>query len=517
MKKWIIGLLVLSVLPLGAKTLPLSRQTKEEASVYMYFLQAVQAELRGEENRACAYYERALRLAPENKYLRRNLLVCALGQEQTEKAALYADYIDMGENDGEDLAVYAFYKWRTGDFKQARTYYEQALAKSPDDMRTLYQYVLLLTYLDVDLAVEKLQEYKAAYPGMGHVIDYEIGNIYGKRKQWDKAVEYYNLATRQKPDYAEPYLARAEIYEKNSRFFLMLRELELLEATGYESAGMYSRMGSVFVLVKDDEKARSCFQKAKALDPADIPAGYFLALYAERDGDFVASARLLRETSDFQTDAGKWVQVSFYEQRAGDDRAALATLKEAYKRFDKNVEVGYFYGLMLQDAKQYRRAARVLKGVLRTNPQYENARLAYAYALESLGKYKEMEAQVLLVLEQNPKNAAACNLLGFSLADRGVRLEEAREYISRALALDPEDRSFIDSMAWVQYRQGRYAEALDLLEALDAEFIAANPDAAWHLGAVYAALGRTEEAEKYLRSVAAQNKEAAKLLRSLHR
>ncbi len=82
MKKWIIGILLLSVFPLGAKTLPLSRQGKEEASVYMYFLQAVQAELHNEEERACAYYERALRLAPENKYLRRNLLVCDLGQEQ---------------------------------------------------------------------------------------------------------------------------------------------------------------------------------------------------------------------------------------------------------------------------------------------------------------------------------------------------------------------------------------------------------------------------------------------------
>ena len=53
-------------------------------------------------------------------------------------------------------------------------------------------------------------------------------------------------------------------------------------------------------------------------------------------------ARYLRETADFNEDAGKWVQTAFYEQRAGDTARSLDTLKEAYERFDKNVEIGIF-------------------------------------------------------------------------------------------------------------------------------------------------------------------------------
>lgn len=497
-----------------AKDLPLSREGREEAALYMDFMRAAQAELR-EDSKACDYYRKTLARAPQSKYLRRILTVCAVAEGDMAAADGYSSYIEDGENDAEDLAVYAFYSWRKGELARAQQYYEQALEKSPDDLRVLYQYVLLLTYIDPDRAAEKLQEHKANYPSIAHAIDYEIGNIYRRKGQPLKALEYYNSATQTDPEYAEPYLARAEMYEKASQYFLMLHELEQLEKTGYESAAMYSRMASVYVIVKDDARARAYFLKAKALDSGDIPAGYFLALYAEQDGDYAAAARYLRETEDFNEDAGKWVQTAFYEQQSGDMPRALDTLKEAYKRFDKNVEVGYFYALALQDDGQYRRAVRVLKGILNTNPDYEQARLAYAFALESLHKYKDMEEQLRLVLEQNADNAAAYNLLGYSLAQRNERLDEAEQLVTRALSLSPGDRAFADSLAWVYYRKGEYQKALDLLEGLDNEFINANADVSYHLGAVYAALGMTQQALPYLQQAAPGIKDAAKLLKCL--
>ena len=498
------------------KTLPLSPQGKAQAALYLDFLQAAQAEVRLEEN-YCDQYRSLLPRAPQDKYLLRLLMVCALSQDNIEEAEQYISYIEQGDNSAEDWSVYAFYLWRKGRLKEAQETYEKALAAAPDDLRILYQYVLLLTYIDPDRAAEKLQEHKENYPSIAHVIDYEIGNIYRRRRQPLKALEYYNAATRQDPTYPEPYLARAEMYEKASQFFLMLHELESLESIGYESAAMYSRMGSVYVLVRDDARAKDYFQKAKTLEPADIPAGYFLALYAEQEGDFLKAAHYLRETADFAQDAGKWLQVAFYQQQAGQMKEALSTLKEAYKRFEQNVEIGYFYALALQDSGKNRQAVRVLKRILQTNASYEQARLAYAFALESLGKYKEMEEQLRLVLEQNPQNAAAYNLLGFSLADRNERLEEAQELITKALEIQPQDRAFIDSLAWVYYRQGNYDQALKLLGSLDEDFINNNADVAYHLGAVYAALGKPEQAKPYLERASQENREAKNLLKKLPR
>lgn len=499
---------------LSAKSLPISKQGQQEADLYLDFMAAAQAEVRQDPD-YCAAYRRLLPRVPQSRYLRRILTVCALSAGEVEQAGQYVSYIDEGENDAEDWAVYAFYHWRRGQLKEAQQYYEKALEAAPDDLRVLYQYVLLLTYIDPDKAAEKLQAHKEDYPSIAYIIDYEIGNIYRRQKQPLKALEYYNKSTRQNPEYAEPYLARAEMYEKDSQYFLMLRELELLEATGYESADMYARMGAVYVIVQDDERAKTYFRKARALEPGNISAGYFLALYAEDAGDFVSAARYLQETADFQKDAGKWLQVAFYQQRAGQSQKALNTLQEGYKRFEQNVEIGYFYALALQDAGQNRRSARVLKAILKTNPSYEQARLAYAFALEALHKYKEMEKQLRIVLEANPKNAAAYNLLGFSLADRNERLDEAQELVTRALELRPQDRAFADSLAWVYYRQGAYEKALGVLESFDADFIKDNADVAYHLGAVYAAMGQTEQARPYLEQAAQTLKAAKRLLKKL--
>lgn len=514
MKKLLCLWVLLCACTAFAKGLSISEKGKEEAALYLDFMRAVRAELL-QDPKVCGYYRQTLARAPQSKYLRRILTACALSEGDVEAADAYVSYINDGENDAEDLAVYAFYHWRKGNLKEAQQYYQEALAKAPDDLRILYQYVLLLTYIDPDRAAEQLQAHREDYPSIAHAIDYETGNIYRRRGQPLKALEYYNRASQEEPEYAEPYLARADMFERASQYFLMLHELEALEKIGYESAAVYSRMASVYVIVQDDARAKTYFLKAKALDKGDIPAGYFLALYAEQEGNYAAAAQYVRETADFDSDAAKWLQVAFYEQRTGDEIRSLDTLKKAYERFEGNVEVGYFYALALQDAAQYRRAARVLKKILKTNPDYEQARLAYAFALESLHKYKDMEEQLRLVLAQNPQNAAAYNLLGYSLAQRALRLEEAEALIGKALALNPRDRSFADSLAWVYYQKGQYQRALDLLEGLGEDFVNANAEVAYHLGAVYAALGRTEDARLYLRRAAPEIKAARKLFKRL--
>ncbi len=504
------------LVPGQAKPLPLSAQGQAEAALYMDTVRALYAQ-QHDETASCSYYEKALRRAPENKFLKRQMLACQLAADRLENAAAYADYITQPENDAEDLAVYALYQWRKGDLKSAQDYYEQALSLSPEDSRIFYQYVLLLSFLDVDRAAQILQRRKADYPAFAHVIDYETGNIYRGKKDIPTALKYYNQATQSNPDYAEAYLARAEVYEKTSQLFLMLHELEELDKTGYQSAAMYSRMASVYVLVKDHAKAKEYFLKAKGLDAGDNPANYFLALYAEEDGQYAQAAQYLRESADFSTQAGKWLEVAFYEQLDGKNTQALQTLKQAYARFDKNVEVGYFYALALMDAQDSRRAARVLSGVLQTNPQYENARLAYAFALEDLHRYRAMETQVREVIEQNPKNAAAYNLLGFSLAERKVRLDEAQELVTQALALRPDDRAFADSLAWVYYQQGKYAQALKLLQSLDEAFVQQNPEVSYHLGAAYVQMGQIAQARPWLERAAKTIKPAAKLLKKLNK
>jgi Flp pilus assembly protein TadD len=93
-----------------------------------------------------------------------------------------------------------------------------------------------------------------------------------------------------------------------------------------------------------------------------------------------------------------------------------------------------------------------------------------------------------------PEHAHAYNALGYSLADRGLRLEEAKALIQRALELTPGDPFITDSLGWVEFRLGNNDEALRLLQ----KAYATRPDAeiAAHLGEVLWAMGRQDEARR---------------------
>lgn len=102
-----------------------------------------------------------------------------------------------------------------------------------------------------------------------------------------------------------------------------------------------------------------------------------------------------------------------------------------------------------------------------------------------------------LLLEQEPAHDSACNYLGYMLAERGLELSYAKWLIESALAAEPKNPYYLDSLAWVFYMEGRVDEALPLLEhALDVA--GDEPELLKHLGEVLVQLGRTEEGLVYL-------------------
>ncbi len=512
MKKFLALALCLAVSPAWA--LSLNDQSKAEARLFTQFLKAVYAQ-RADSPKAFAELEKALQLSPDSKYLKRMLVSQALADGTPEKAEPYIGFIDQGENDAEDWLVYGAYQLKKNNLSEAEKAYDQAFKLEPDNARVLYQYVMVLSLFNVDKAVEKLLALAQEDPDLAPAIYTQIGSMYFEARRMDDALTYYNKAVQLAPDDPNPRLGRGEVYEKTAQYFLMLHEFEELEKMGYANAGTLSRMASVYLLSNDLPKAEEYFLKAKADDNGDVPSAYFLAKLAEHRGDFSRAIAYLRESSDFNRSADKWLQVSFYLQKLNQPEESLHTLRQAYQKFDGNVEIAFFYALALNDRGEYKKAAKVFKNLLATNPSYEEARLQYAFTLDSLKKYKDLDEQLNTLLEQNPKNAAALNLYAYSLAERNTRLDDAQEYIARALALSPDDNSFIDTQAWVYFKQGKYQQAADILSAVAPEYVQANPEIAYHLGAVLYALGRYDEARPYLQAASSSFKEAQKLYKKL--
>jgi Flp pilus assembly protein TadD len=115
-----------------------------------------------------------------------------------------------------------------------------------------------------------------------------------------------------------------------------------------------------------------------------------------------------------------------------------------------------------------------------------------AMLCEKLGRFDQMESLLRGIMKVKPTDAHAFNALGYSLADRKIRLDEARQLILKAVQLAPRDPFIQDSLGWLEYRVGNTAEAIRILEAA----YKARPDAeiAAHLGEVYWQSGQQDKA-----------------------
>lgn len=187
--------------------------------------------------------------------------------------------------------------------------------------------------------------------------------------------------------------------------------------------------------------------------------------------------------------------------RAGKlDEARQVLQQTATMHPTERVALGQSEAQLLRDAKRYAEALEVLERLLKSNPG--NAELLYDSALvaDRLDKVALVEERLRQVIALQPENAHAYNALGYTFAERNMRLDEARELVARALALLPDDAFIIDSMGWVLYRQGDLAGALVQLQK--AYGLRQDPEIAAHMGEVLWGLGRQDEARRVLREAA---------------
>jgi tetratricopeptide (TPR) repeat protein len=112
---------------------------------------------------------------------------------------------------------------------------------------------------------------------------------------------------------------------------------------------------------------------------------------------------------------------------------------------------------------------------------------------ERMKRFADSENAFRKVLAMNAENHGALNYLGYMLADRNIRLEEAYEMIRKAVDLEPESGAYLDSLGWVYFRQGKLHEAESALVRA-VERVGKDPTVHDHLGDVYFKLGKTKEA-----------------------
>ncbi len=164
---------------------------------------------------------------------------------------------------------------------------------------------------------------------------------------------------------------------------------------------------------------------------------------------------------------------------------------------EEDIQLVIIRASLLRDAKRPQEAFELLEFVLKKQPDQVDLLYEVALLAEKIGRFDLMESRLNKLIQLRPESAQAYNALGYSLAERNLRLSEARGLIEKALKLSPEDYFILDSMGWVLFRQGDLPGALAYLER--ALVKRDDPEIAAHIGEVLWALGRKDEAQRLLR------------------
>jgi tetratricopeptide (TPR) repeat protein len=185
--------------------------------------------------------------------------------------------------------------------------------------------------------------------------------------------------------------------------------------------------------------------------------------------------------------------------KSKDPETARALLQQAEARNDdERAKLIVGEAQLLRDAGRLDDALRLVADALEIYKN--NIDLLYEHAMlaERAKQFDLMERELRQLIKLAPDNQHAYNALGYSFADRNLRLQEALDLISKANQLAPDDPYILDSLGWVEFRLGRLDQALKTLQR--AYGIKADAEIAAHLGEVLWKLGRHDEAKKLWRS-----------------
>lgn len=309
------------------------------------------------------------------------------------------------------------------------------------------------------------------------------------------------------PQAREARLAHARLlveqkqYDQAQNEFKMLLKDRPNDLTALYALGLLATQGKN---PQEGEKYLTTYLEALAANPDEdrdpTQALLILSQLAEERNDMKAAHKWLDQIDPATRQAHFNAQIKRAQlfARDSDIPAARKLLKELDTQGEEEkIQVLMVETQILRNADQTQEAMKVMEAGLKRFPDHTDLLYDYAMLAEKLDKLDIMETALRKVIKLAPNNQHAYNALGYSLAERNLRLQEAYDLIDKALKLAPEDPFIMDSMGWVQFRLGKLEEAEKLLRR--AYELRPDPEIAAHLGEVLWVKGRREDAKKFWR------------------
>lgn len=441
--RWSFGLLRPGVLlcALLAAAMPAWGQDRaaapEAVNPYFEFLMARRLEAQGDTAGALAALERAAAADPASAEVRAEIAAFHLrrgARDEAEKAARSALVND--EKNAEANRVLGLIHAAAVD--AARN--NQALAGE-----------------QVRLAIQYLERAAAGLPTSDANLQFMLGRLYLRNGEPGKAVDAFSRMLALNPSSLQGRQSLAQAYAESGDLAAAIGTLE--EVVEYD-ARVAGALGQYQEQAGRLQEAIETYTRALAARPTDrdLKVRRVLALYRARD--FAQAARFAADARRQHPDDLRFARLQARALFDGGDRSAGLALLEAASK---------------------------------AAPRDRDLQFALVDMYQSAGREPDAERVLRQILSEEPNHANALNHLGYMLAVRGDRLDEAIELVRRALAADPENGAYLDSLGWAYFKRGDLDEAEKYLSAA-AERLPRNAEVQDHLGDLYARRGRWQEA-----------------------
>lgn len=378
---------------------------------------------------------------------------------------------------------------------------------NPDNLQVRQR--LAMSFADAgskDKAIVLLQDMIQKEPNNPRIY-YYLGELYSEKGDTTNALLNFSLAATNAPSDPAPFIKKAILQVEDSPEAAKQSLAEGLERLPGDPR-LTEMLGYVFFSQKKYDKAIEHFAQAledvENKNPGSInPTLYYnYAIARQMAGQIPEAATLLSkamEKNPAYLDA--YLQYAVRQQDNASIQQSIAVLEAVGQTRQDEPSVYVYLGILNSYLKTFKAAIAAFEKAERLvddSPQKSEILDAsfyfwYAAACERNGEFERAEKLFTKCLELDPDHAEACNYLAYMWAEKGVKLNQAFKYVSKALTLNPKSGAFLDTLGWIYYMNEQYKEALEQISHA-AEIIPDDPTITDHLGDVLYKLGDEKQA-----------------------
>ncbi len=466
----------------------------------------------GQHEESAATFGRFIRLRPNvpKAYNYRAGSLIKLGEVHGAIEVL-EESLKRGGESIENLELLGRLYEETDQPAKASEVYLQALALAPTTELKFRAGVALARQERYGEAVELFRDVVREVPAET-AFQVELGKALDGSGNFAEAAETFRGVLRTEPDNVEAtyYLAssqralgnRAEAIEGMRRLLKITDDLA--SRNPQQAAQLRLRFKSFLAVLYQEsrqfDEAVALFREVAEANPEDVRPKLGL-VYALKDARRIQEA--LRLTEELLKSRPEDLDVLFARARMlsasgrlEDAVGLLQSAREGGKFADQAEDLQLATSQLYAEHKMYSRAEQTLRQAQEEFPASERLQFQLGAMLERQGKHDEAEGAFQSILKENDKHAPVLNYLGYMLAERGVRLQEALGYVQRALAIEPYNGAYLDSLGWVHFKLNQLEQAEDQLVRA-ARINDSDPTIYEHLGDLYYKLGDYAKARDY--------------------